>query len=316
MKAAYYARFGGPELLNIGDVPQPEPASGEVLIRVRAAGVNPVDWKIRSGMYKSIMPYAFPIIPGWDAAGEIAALGEGVTGHAIGSRVVACAQKLPIQWGACAEYVAVPVAALAHTPQDLDDVQAASLPVAGLTAWQALVGFARLEPGQTVLIHAAAGGVGSWAVGIARQRGATVIGTCSPANADYVRELGADIVLDYRRPDLKQAILSAAPEGVDVVLDGVGGETLALSYAVVKPGGVLASLGDQPDPDQVAHKDLSATRIGLRPIGSQLAELAQLAATGKIALPDITTLPLERIAEAHRLSQAGHVRGKLVLTVS
>lgn len=316
MKAAYYARFGGPDLLNIGELPQPEPGSGEVLIRVRAAGVNPVDWKIRSGLYKSTMPYALPIIPGWDAAGEIAALGEGVTGLAVGSRVVACAQKMPVQWGACAEYVAVPVSALAPTPQGLDDVQAASLPVAGLTAWQALVAFARLEAGQTVLVHAASGGVGSFAVGIAKHFGATVIGTCGPANADYVRGLGADVVLDYHRADLKQAILEVAPDGVDVVLDSVGGETLALSYEVVKPGGVLTSLGDHPDPDQVAHKDLSATRIGLRPIGSQLGELAGLIAQGKVPLPEIKTMPLEKIAEAYRLSEAGHVRGKLVLTIA
>lgn len=316
MKAAYYARFGGPELLNIGDVPKPRLASGEVLVRVRAAGVNPADWKIRSGLLKSVLPHAFPIIPGWDAAGEIAALGEGVTGYAVGQRVVACAMKMNIQWGTCAEYVAVPAEALAHTPNGLDDAQAASLPVAGLTAWQALVEFARVEAGQTVLVHAAAGGFGSFAVGIARHFGASVIGTCSPANADYVRGLGAETVIDYRRPDLKDALLAIAPEGVDVVLDAVGGETLNLSYNVVKPGGVLVSLGEQPDPDQCAHKDLLATRLGVRPVGAQLGELAALVAEGKVPLPEITTMPLERIAEAHRLSEAGHVRGKLVLTVS
>ncbi|MCH8683815.1 NADP-dependent oxidoreductase [Pedomonas mirosovicensis] len=316
MKAAYYARFGGAELLNVGDLPEPELAPGEVLIRVRAAGVNPVDWKIRQGQLKAVLPYAFPIIPGWDAAGEVAAVGEGVKGLAPGMRVMACTKKPLVQWGACAEYVTVPAAAAIHTPQSLDDTQAAALPVAGLTAWQALRDFARIEAGQTVLIHGAAGGVGSLAVGIARERGASVIGTASPANGDYLRELGADSVIDYGAPDLKAGVLAVAPEGVDMVLDTIGGETLELSYALVKAGGTLVSLCDQPDHDQCAHKDLAATRLSVRPDGGQLAELAGLVASGAVSLPEIETLPLERIAEAHRRSEAGHVRGKLVLTIS
>lgn len=315
MKAAYYARFGGPELLNIGDLPMPEAGPGEVLIRVRAAGVNPVDWKVREGQLKHL-PYAFPIIPGWEAAGEVASVGEGVGQFTTGMRVMAFTKKQMLQWGACAEYVAVPAGQVIATPAQLDDAEAAGLPVAGLTAWQALVEFARLEAGQTVLVHAAAGGVGSFAVTIARHLGATVIGTCRPENADYVRSLGAAEAVDYRGPGLKERLSALAPEGADVVLDAVGGETLALSYEVVKPGGVIVGLVDAPDHDQCAHKDLSATRLVVRPDGGQLAELAALAADGKVRLPEIKTLPLEQIAEAHRLSESGHVRGKLVLTVS
>lgn len=315
MKAAYYARFGGPELLNVGDLPMPEAGPGEVLVRVRAAGINSLDWKVREGLLKS-RPYAFPIIPGWEAAGEVVSCGDGVSGYTPGMRVMAFVKKPVFQWGACAEYITAPVTQIAPTPAHLDDTEAAGLPVAGLTAWQALVEFARLEAGQTVLVHAAAGGVGSWAVGIARQRGARVVGTARPENADYVRGLGAEAVLDYRSPDLKSRILEFAPEGADVVLDAVGGATLALSYDVVKPGGVLVGLVDEPDHDQCAHKDLSATRLLVRPDGAQMAELAALVAEGEIPLPEITILPLERIAEAHRLSEAGHVRGKLVLTIS
>lgn len=315
MKAAYYARFGGPELLNIGDLPMPELAPGEVLVRVRAAGVNSLDWKVREGLLKS-RPYAFPIIPGWEAAGEIVSVGEGITGVAPGTRAMAFTKKPVFQWGACAEFVTVPVEQIAPTPSQLDDTEAAALPVAGLTAWQALVEFARIEPGQTVLIHAAAGGVGSWAVGIARQRGATVIGTARPENADYVRGLGAEAVVDYRSPDMQAQIMAHAPEGVDVVLDAVGGEALSLSYQVVKSGGVIVGLVDRPDLDQCVHKDLSATWLMVRPDGEQMAELAALVANGEVPLPEITPLPLEQIAEAHRLSKAGHVRGKLVLTIS
>lgn len=315
MKAAYYARFGGPELLNIGDLPMPEAGPGEVLIRVRAAGVNPVDWKVREGQLKHL-PYAFPIIPGWEAAGEVASVGEGVGQFTTGMRVMAFTKKQVLQWGACAEYVAVPAGQVIATPAQLDDAEAAGLPVAGLTAWQALVEFARLEAGQTVLVHAAAGGVGSFAVAIARHLGATVIGTCRPENADYVRSLGAAEAVDYHSPGLKERLSALAPEGADVVLDAVGGETLALSYEVVKPGGVIVGLVDAPDHDQCVHKDLSATRLVVRPDGGQLAELAALAADGKVRLPEIKTLPLEQIAEAHRLSESGHVRGKLVLTVS
>lgn len=292
----------------------PELASGEVLIRVRAAGVNALDWKVREGLLKS-RPYAFPIIPGWEAAGEVVSIGEGVTGFTPGMRVMAFTRKPVFQWGACAEYVSVPAGQVAPTPSHLDDVEAASLPVAGLTSWQSLVEFARLEAGQTVLIHAAAGGVGSWAVGIARQRGATVIGTARPENADYVRGLGASAVVDYRAADVKQQIMAVAPDGVDVVLDAVGGEALRLSYEVIKPGGAIVGLVDAPDHDQCAHKDLSATRLMVRPDNGQMAELAALVAEGKIPLPEIKTMPLEEIAEAHRLSEAGHVRGKLVLTV-
>lgn len=316
MKAAYYARFGGPELLNLGDLPVPEPGPDELLIRVRAAGVNPADWKLRAGRFKSAMPYAFPIIPGWDAAGEVVDFGEQVTGFHRGARVHAYVVKPVVQWGTCAEYVTVPARDVAFTPVALDDVQAAAIPLAGLTAWQALVGFAGVEAGQTVLIHAASGGVGSFAVGIAKQRGATVIGTAGLANADYVRSLGADSVVDHNAPDMAAGIRAAAPEGVDVVLDAVGGEALRMSYELLNPGGAIVSLVERPDHDQCAHRDLACTQHSSRPDGRQLAELSQLIADGTIPLPEIRTMPLERIAEAHRLSEAGHVRGKIVLTIS
>jgi NADPH:quinone reductase len=310
MKAVFYARFGGAEVMRVGEVEAPVPAPGEVLIRVRAAAINPVDWKIREGFLKNYLPFAFPIIPGWDAAGDIAALGEGVVGWTIGERVMAYARKATIQWGCMAEYVAVPADWLARTPKVLDDRAASAIPLAGLTAWQALVEVGGLAAGQTALITAAAGGVGSFAVPIAKAKGARVIATCSPANADYVRGLGADVVLDYHAADW------AAQAGpVDVALDSVGGATLTALMGLVKAGGTLVGLNDPPDPDQCAARGIRPHRLFATPHGGQLAALLALVDSGQVPVPPVQAFALDDVAAAMTLNQAGHVRGKLVLDV-
>lgn len=315
MKAVYYARFGGAELLKVGDLPAPEPQPGEVLIRVRAAGVNPIDWKLREGHFKAVFPYAFPIIPGWDAAGEVAGVGADVTGFVPGARVMAYCRKPTVQWGCYAEYVTMPAEAVAHTPAGLDDRQAAALPLVGLTAWQALVETARVQPGQSVFINAASGGVGSIAVPLARHLGARVIAVCGPANADYVRQLGAHDVIDYRAADVTAATLALAPEGVDVMLDGVGGEALAAAYPMVRRGGTIVALNNPPDPDACAARDITGVRLFSTPNGAQIARVAALVAEGALPVGDLHFMPLEQAAEAQRLSQAGHVRGKIVLDI-
>jgi NADPH2:quinone reductase len=311
MKAAYYARFGGPDVIRVGEVEAPVPAPGEVLIRVRAAAVNPVDWKIREAWLKNYLPFAFPIIPGWDAAGEVAGLGEGVTGFHLGERVMAYVRKPVIQWGAYAEYVTMPADVVIPTPTGLSDRQAASLPLVGITAWQGLVRFANLQPGQSVLIPAATGGVGSVAVPLAKALGARVITTCSAANLALARTLGSDLALDYAGPDW---LAKVGP--VDAVFDLVGGETLSRMTALVRDGGAICGLNDGPDEVLCAARGIRATRLFATPHGDDLRGFMALVTAGKIPLPEITALPLDAAAEAMELNKAGHTRGKIVLDVA
>ena len=316
MRAVYYERFGGPDVLQIGDLPEPEPASGEVLIRIRAASVNPVDWKIREGFFDGIFPHEFPIIPGWDAAGEVAGLGDGVSGLQTGERVYAYCRKPVVHDGTYAEFIAVPAEYVAPAPANLNDVQASTIPLTGLTVWQSLFEFAGLTAGQTVLIHAGAGGVGSLAVQLAAHAGARVHATASAANADYVRELGAHRVIDYRKEDLDEVMRTEVPAGFDVVFDTVGGEVLAESYDLVKPGGALPALNDAPDEALCAGRGIRALRVFSEPNGQHLGRLTSLIEAGALRAAEIETFPLEHAAMAMDKSQAGHVRGKLTLTIA
>jgi NADPH:quinone reductase len=315
MKAVFYARFGGPEVLKIGELADPVPGPGQVLMRVRAAAINPVDWKIASGAFKSIFPYAFPIIPGWDAAGEVAGLGPDVTGFTLGEHVHAYTRRDTVQWGCYAQYVCVDAAVLARTPAGMSAVQAAAIPLVGLTAWQSLIAFADLQPGQTVLIPAAVGGVGSLAVPLAKWRGARVIATCGTANIAAAKALGADAVIDYRRDDMVAAVRALAPDGVDLLLDPLGGPGQAALVGLVRHGGAVAAL-NEPVPEEIAAAHgVRAARIFSSGDGAQLEQVSKLIAAGLLPLPHIETLPLDRAAEAFQRSIDGHVRGKLVLTV-
>lgn len=323
MKAVYYARFGGPEVLQFGEMEDPTPARGEVLIRVRAAGVNPVDWKLRAGEMKSFFPFALPVIPGWDAAGEVVALGAYAKGFAVGDRVMAYCRKPKLQWGCYAEYVTMDAGALAKVPAAIDMDHAATLPLAGLTAWQSLVEVAGIgsspdAPGESppvVAIFAAAGGVGSLAVPLAKARGAIVIGVCGPDNMDYVAGLGADHVVNYREADPVDAIKSLYPQGVNVIVDSLGEPTLSRLYALVARGGHIIGLNQPPDPEQCKAFDLTGTRLFSSPNGKQLTELMTYVADGRVPIPPITRMPLKMAAEAHRISAEGHTRGKIVLMI-
>ncbi|WP_035844493.1 NADP-dependent oxidoreductase [Kitasatospora azatica] len=308
MKAITYATYGGPDVLQYGDVPEPKLGADAVLVKVKAASVNPVDWKIQAGYLDSVMDAVFPVIPGWDVAGVVEQVGVGVSEFAPGDEVIGYVREDMVGRGTFAEYVAAPVRTLARKPRNLSFEQAAGLPLAGLTAYQALTGALAVKPGETVLVHAAAGGVGSLAVQIASALGARVIGTAGQHNHDYLRGLGAEPV-SYGE-GLADRVRALAPQGVDAVLDLVGGDALQISPALLGPAGRLASIADG------AVLALGGRYVFVRPDASDLAALTELAEGGRLQVEVAATFPLHRAADAQRLNAEGHTRGKIVVTVA
>ncbi len=308
MRAVRIHAYGDAGVLRLDDVPVPDIADDEVLIRVHAAGVNPVDWKIREGWLKDFVPHRLPLTLGWDVCGVVERAGAGVTQFAPGDAVYT--RPDIARDGGYAEYIAVRAAEVARKPAGLTDVEAASIPLAGITAWWSLVDVADVRPGQRVLIHAAAGGVGALAVQIAKARGARVVATCSPRNADLVKSLGADELVNYRAVDFTRSMLP-----VDVVFDTVGGQTQEASWSVVKPGGLLVSIVIPPPEERAKALGVRAAFVFIQPSARILGELAQLVEGGRLRPVLGATFPLARAADAHRLSQTGHARGKIVLTV-
>ncbi|MER6347562.1 NADP-dependent oxidoreductase [Streptomyces sp. NPDC001595] len=307
MKAVYYERHGGAEVLEYGDLPDPALGPDSVLLRVRAAAVNPVDWKGREGYLEGLIDSRFPVVPGWDVAGVVERTGIAVTEYAPGDEVVGYVREDALARGTFAELVAANVRFLARKPPSLSWAEAAGLPLAGLAAYQSLVRVARVAAGETVLVHAAAGGVGSLAVQIAVSLGARVVGTASEHNHDFVRSLGAEPVT-YGR-GLDERVRALAPDGVDVLLDAVGKKALRTSKGLLKEGGRLVSVVETSVTDQ------GGTYVFARPDTTDLTALCELAATGRLTVPIAATFPLEKTAEAHRLSQEGHARGKIVVEV-
>jgi NADPH:quinone reductase len=316
MKAIVIDRFGGPEQLHLAEIEAPEQAAGEVLIKIAYTSVNPVDWKIREGMLQSLFPHGFPLIPGWDAAGTVAAVGPDVHQFSVGDMVYAYCRKPLVQWGTYAEYVTMSAAAVAPLPQVLSFAEAAAIPLVGLTSWQSLFDAARLEAGQSILILNGAGGTGSLAIQFAKHAGATVFACASAANHAYLRALGADVLIDYRNTDVAAAVRARATEGVNVVYANIGGEPHHRSYALLKPGGTLVSIVDQPDEDAAKAVGASAAYVFVEPNGGQLREIGRLIEAGFVKPPEVTVMKLEEAAEAQRLSQAQRVRGKIALKVA
>jgi len=301
--------FGGADKLIYEDAPKPSPGPGEVLVRVHAAGVNPADWKVREGYFEAMIPHALPLILGWDVSGTIEAVGDGVTEWAVGDVIWA---NLDIaRDGAYAEYVVARAEILARKPDGLSHVEAASLPVAALTAWQSLFEVGGLQAGQTVLIHAAAGGVGSVAVQLAHAHGVHVIGTASARNHDYLQDLGADDLIDYNA-----ARFEDVAKNVDVVLDTMGGETQARSWGVLKPGGILVSLVGPPDADAAKAHNVRAAFWSARSDARDLDKIAAFLSEGKLKPTLGATFPLADARRAHEQSESGHTRGKIVLEVA
>lgn len=306
MKAMTYERFGDSSELSLTEQPLPKVGPGEVLVKVHAAGVNPVDWKAMSGGLDPMIETQFPAIPGWDVAGTVAAKGVDSPGFEEGDEVIAYARKDWIHGGTFAEYVSVPLRALARKPHNLTWEQAAGLPLAGLTAYQVLTR-SDLEEGSTVLIHGASGGVGSMGVQIAVAAGARVIGTASAKNHDYLRQLGAEPV-EYGE-GLIGRVRELAPDGVDIVADFVGG-VLDVTLEVLAEGGTHASIADPEVEKQ------GGAWMWVVPDAEDLAELGELVERGRLTVRVDAVFPLDRLPQAFEKSQEGRTVGKIVLQVS
>ncbi|MEU4040029.1 NADP-dependent oxidoreductase [Streptomyces collinus] len=307
MKAISYSRYGGPEVLEYGEVRDPKVGPDTVLVKVLAAAVNPVDWKCREGHLDSILDAVFPVVTGWDVSGVVVQPGASVTEFAAGDEVIGYVREDFLSRGTFAEYVAAPVRTLARKPRNLPFEEAAGLPLAGLTAFQALTKVMEVKTGEIVLVHAAAGGVGSLAVQLAAHLGARVIGTASQYNHDYVRSLGAEPVT-YGE-GLAERVQALAPEGVDAALDTIGGQTMKTSADLLTPEGRLVSIAD---PEVVRYGGLY---YFVRPDTDDLTRLSELAEEGVVSVHVSQTFPLERAAEAQRLNQEGRTRGKIVVKV-
>lgn len=309
MKAVRIHTYGDVSVLCYEDAPRPTAGEGEVLIRVYATTVNPFDCAARAGYLADWYPYALPMILGLDVAGVVEAVGAGVTDFAPGDAVYGRAD--PARNGAYAEYIAVAAADVAAKPPSLDHLQAAALPHVALTAWRALIDAANLAPGETVLIHGAAGGVGSLAVQLAKWRGARVVGTASAHNLAFLRELGVDEAIDYNATHFE-----AMGRVADVVLDTVGGDTQQRSWRALKPRGVLVSVVQPPSPESATEHGVRQQFVSaLPPAGGVLNEISSLVGSGQVKPIISVLLPLTDIQQAQTLVAGRHVRGKLVLSV-
>jgi NADPH2:quinone reductase len=311
MKAIVIPEYGGEEKLQLMEMPKPVPQAGEVLIRVKAVGVNPVDWKIREGWLHDRLPSELPIIPGWDVAGVIEEINGDGAGLSVGDEVYAYARKPVICHGTYAEYVTFDAQHVAPKPASLSFEEAASIPLAALTAYQSLFDAVGLKAGEKVLIHAAAGGVGGFAVQLAHHAGAEVWGTASERNHDYLRALGCDHPIDYHKEDFRHVAA-----GMDVIYDCVGGLPLERSPEALAPGGRLVSIVDPVLCAKFAEQGIAAHYVFVSPNGAQLRLLADLVAQGKFKTEIAITFPLEKAAEAQKLIESQHTRGKIVLTVA
>ncbi|MBI4386231.1 MAG: NADP-dependent oxidoreductase [Elusimicrobia bacterium] len=308
MKAVRIHRYGGPETLVLEDVPKPEPGPGDLLVRVYAAAVNPVDWKIREGHLKMLLRHKLPLTLGWDFSGVVERVGSAVGAFKPGDEVYG--RPDISRDGTYAEYIVVSADEAALKPRTVDHIHAAAVPLAGYTAWQALFDIAGLGAGQRVLVHAAGGGVGHFAVQLAKWKGAHVIGTASGGNLEFARSLGADQVVDYTRERFEETV-----EPVDVVLDTMAGDVQRRSWRVLKRGGTLVSILDP----LARFKGLLRCKRGrflfIRPNARRLAQMADLIDQGGLRSIVETILPLSEARQAHALSQGGHVRGKIVFRV-
>src|SRR5260221_9684234 len=303
MKAIRIHQYGGPEVLAQVEMQRPTPGHDEVLIKVHAAAVNPADWKMRAGHMKEVFPLTFPATLGWDVSGTVEEAGDKLTQFKRGDEVYAL-----VNGGGYAEYVVAKESVVAKKPRTLDHVHAAAVPVAGVTAFQALFEVAQLRAGQKVLIHAAAGGVGNFAVQLAKAKGAYVIGTASSKNQAFLGELGVDQAVDYNKTRFEDVV-----RDVDVVLDTIGGDTQERSFKVLKKGGILVSIVQPPSQELAAKCGVSALFYGAHPSSSDLTEIAKLIDDGKVKPVVETILPLAEARRAHELSESGHGRGKIVL---
>jgi len=307
MRAIRIHNYGGSEQMELESIAVPEPAAGEVLIKVHAAGVNPLDWKIREGYLAEIIPHTLPLTLGWDFAGEIVAIGQDVEKWRFGDAVYARPDFA--KNGAYAEYIAVSADEIAPKPETLSWQKSAAVPLVTLTAWQALHDIGQLKHGDRVLIHAGAGGVGIAAIQLAKQAGATVYTTASSRNIEFLKRLGADEVIDYTRQDFSTLA------DLDIVFDTMGGEILEKSWGTLKKGGHLISLAEIPNEDLAATHEVSANFCFVQANPDQLSKISKLIDSGAITVEVDSVYRLDDIAKAHEKSESGHTRGKIVIQI-
>ncbi|HVS51065.1 MAG TPA: NADP-dependent oxidoreductase [Opitutaceae bacterium] len=307
MKAIRMHTFGGPDVLRLENLPKPEPRDGEVLIRVRAASVNPVDYKMRSGSFKP-EGMRTPLTLGRDVSGVVEGIGRGVDDIRAGDEVYALLDR---DHGGYAEYAIASAHGTASKPDSIDHVHAAAVPLAATTAWQGLFDHGKLQTGERVLIHGAAGGVGHFAVQFAKDRGAYVIATARAEDRALLRKLGADEIVDYRAERFEDRV-----HDVDLVLDLVAGETQQRSWAVLKPGGRIVSTLQPPSPEEAARHHAEGKVFFAEPRREQLAQISRLIDRGKVEVVVQETLPLAAAREAHEHLEKEHIRGKVVLVVA
>jgi NADPH:quinone reductase-like Zn-dependent oxidoreductase len=308
MKAIQIHEFGGPEVLKFEDAPKPKPQRDEVLIKVFATSVNPVDWKIRKGRAKGKFPVKFPLIPGWDVSGEIEEVGSDIVNFRKGDEVYS--RPDPTKNGTYAEYVVVKADLVNEKPKSIDHEKAAAVPLAGLTAWQALFDHGNLEKGEKVLIQGASGGVGTFAVQFAKWKGAYVVGTASKKNIDFVKELGADEVIDYENEKFENKV-----KDVDLVLDLVGGDVQERSLKIIKNGGRLVTTVQPQNQQEAEEKNIRIEGFLTQSVPEELEQIKQLIDSGKVKPVVSKIMPLKDAAKAQQLSEEGHPRGKIVLQV-
>lgn len=309
MKAIIVHEYGGPEVLKYQDAPRPAPNEDQVLVRVIAAGVNPVDDASRSEKYAKFFGITLPFIPGYDIAGVVEKTGANVTKFKAGDSVYAYLNLK--DGGGYAEYAVATEVEAAPKPKSISFVEAAAVPVVALTAWQALIDTAKLSAGQTVLIHGGSGGVGSFAIQIAKARGAKVIATASTRNQDLLKQLGADVAVDYTKQKFEDVT-----KDVDVVLDSVGKDTLARSYGVVKKSGFIVSIVARPDQADLDKRGIRGSSLGVEPNSDELTEIGKLIDEKKIRVIVSQTFPLSEAVKAQEQVATGHTRGKIVLKVA
>lgn len=316
MRAVVVERFGGPDVLELKEIERPEPGPGELLVRVVCAGTNPVDAKLRQ--FGGGARVSAPVVLGYDVSGVVEAVGPGVKRFQPGDEVYYMLEVFGARPGAYAEYNVVPEEWVARRPASLSHEEAAAVPLACGTAWEGIVRRLQVQPGETVLIHGGAGGVGSFAVQLAKACGARVIATAGPQNQETLRRLGADVAVDYTKEDPVAAAREATGgEGVDAVLDTVGGDTIARSTGAVKPFGRLATVLDPQGPlPRFSLKNLTLYGILITPDAGRLEAMGRLIDQGKLRPLMDQVLPLERVQEAHRRLDTGHGRGKVVLWVA
>lgn len=309
-KAATYREFGGAENVKTDIIELPEIKEGEVLVRIKAAGVNPVDAVILQGHYKNMMPHSLPVIPGWDMSGVVVERGHAARRFKVGDEVYAYARRPEVKWGTYSEFIVIPDSYLAEKPKNLSHEEAAGIPLAGLTAYQSLYDAGRLQENQSVLILGGSGGVGSFAIQLAKAKGAVVVGVASEKNHGYMKELGADHTIDYKDTQVGEATKKLFPDGVDLIFDCTSGDTLQQSLIALKPSGKLVSILNQ---GQELDPDIDFEFVFVEPNARQLDHLREIAEAGKLKVHLSETFPLNRAAEAMQQIKTLHTRGKIVV---